>query len=70
VTGFSALGLYVVVIFSFEHLVVESVLRGTSLPAGSLAWVPNAFIVLIAGVLASITVRPSANRQPPIAHQQ
>jgi hypothetical protein len=69
-TGLSALGLYFVGIFSFERLVVESVLRGTSLPAGSLAWVPNAFIVLIAGVLASIAVRPSANRQSPIANQQ
>ncbi len=69
-TGLSALGLYFVGIFSFERLVVESVLRGTSLPAGSLAWVPNAFIVLIAGVLASIAVRPSANRQSPIANQR
>src|SRR5258708_33016985 len=67
-TGLSALGLYFVGIFSFERLVVESVLRGTSLPAGSLAWGPNAFVVLIAGVLASIAVRPSAKRQSPIAN--
>jgi hypothetical protein len=56
--GIGALALYLVAVFPLNALVAEFVLRRTSLPAGPLAWLPNAALVFIAGV-------PFATRRPP-----
>jgi lipopolysaccharide export LptBFGC system permease protein LptF len=64
-TGLAAFGLYFLIIFRVEGSVVEFALRATSLPAGPLAWLPNACIVLLAGVLTPIAVRQPTARQSP-----
>jgi hypothetical protein len=68
--GVAALGIYLLAVFPFNTLAMEFVLRRTSLPVTPLAWLPNAILVLAAGVLTSSTVRQSANRQSPIASRQ
>jgi hypothetical protein len=63
-TGLAALTIYVFALFGFGAYVVEPALRGVSVPAGSLAWVPNALMILIAGTLkAAVRSTPTDERR-------
>jgi lipopolysaccharide export LptBFGC system permease protein LptF len=53
-TGLVTLLLYVVTLSAFGAYVAEPALRASRLPAGSLAWVPNAMLILLAGTLAAL----------------
>jgi hypothetical protein len=62
--GIAALALYLVAVFPANALVVEFVLRRTSLPATPLAWLPNAVLVFIAGVVFAIRRSPQPQSPP------
>jgi len=62
-TGLVTLLLYVLGVFAFGAYVAEPALRAGRLPAGSLAWVPNALMIVIAGTLtASLRSAPAVRR--------
>jgi lipopolysaccharide export LptBFGC system permease protein LptF len=52
-TGMAALTIYIYALFGFDAYVAEPALRASTVPAESLAWVPNAFMILIAGALTA-----------------
>jgi hypothetical protein len=59
--GGASLGLYILLILPVEAQIVVFVLRRTSLPATPVAWLPNAVLVFVAGVLFATRRSP----QPP-----
>ena len=62
--GGVSLGLYVLLIFPVEAQIVVFVLRRTSLPATPVAWLPNAVLVFIAGVLFATRQSPQQPTPP------
>jgi hypothetical protein len=53
VTGMVSVGIYIGVLFGFEHSVARPLLLGTATAPGTIAWIPNATLVLMAGIVAA-----------------
>ena len=62
--GGASLGLYLLLIFPVEAQLIVFVLRRTSLPATPVAWIPNAALVFIAGVLFATRRSPQQPAPP------
>jgi hypothetical protein len=58
ITGAASLALYIAVLFAFESTVARPLLMRTTVNVGTIAWIPNASIVLLAGWIAAATLRP------------